>query len=143
MAFKDFVAELFEPFGGVTLRPMFGGTALMREGRMFAFTLSDVLYFKTDETSAARYRAEGAKQFVYAGMKGREVAMPYWEVPLRLLDEQDELLEWAKEAFEVSQRTGKAKAAPKANAPKARRAKKPATPVAKKPAAKRPAAKRR
>ena len=57
--FKDLVRDLLADFGPVTIRNMFGGAGIYAGGVMFAILDDDVLYLKTDETSARAFREEG------------------------------------------------------------------------------------
>jgi DNA transformation protein and related proteins len=132
--FQDQLEELFATIEGATLRRMFGGLGIFKNGLMFALVADDVLYMKADEATAPRFAAEGFGQWIYPG-RGRAVPMPYWQVPDRLFDEPDEFREWALVAFDVAERTKKK---PKAKKP----AKKIANP-AKKPAVKKAAAAKR
>ena len=115
--FNDLLEELFAPVGGVSLRRMFGGIGIFKDALMFGLVADDVLYLKADDATKAPYEAEGFGPWVYGGMK-KAVAMPYWQVPERLLDEPDEFREWAMAAFAVAERAKKSKA------PKAKTAKK-------------------
>jgi DNA transformation protein and related proteins len=115
--FNDLLEELFAPVGGVGLRRMFGGIGVFKEGIMFGLVANDVLYMKADETTSPGYAAEDCGPFIYDGMKGKSVAMPYWRLPDRLLDEPDEFRDWADAAFAVAVRTAKPK---KKKAPKRR-----------------------
>jgi DNA transformation protein len=115
--FNDLLEELFAPLGGVSLRRMFGGIGVFKEGIMFGLVADDVLYLKADDATTPAYEAEGRGPFVYQGSKGKPAAMPYWQVPDRLLDEPDEFQEWAAAAFDVAVRTAKPK---KKKAPKRR-----------------------
>ena len=109
---EDHLADLLAPLGGVTIRRMFGGRGVFKEGLMFALLSSrDVLYFKADPETAPAFEEEGCEQWT-PEMKGRAMAMPYWRAPERLLDEPDEFAEWARRAFAVAKRTQKAKATP-------------------------------
>ena len=47
--FKDFVTELLDGFGPVTIRNMFGGAGVYADGVMFAILVDDVLYLKADK----------------------------------------------------------------------------------------------
>ncbi len=40
-------------FGPVTVRPMFGGAGIFRDGLMFALIADEVLYLKADERPEA------------------------------------------------------------------------------------------
>ncbi len=124
MADVDHVTELFAPLRGVTFKRMFSGYGIMKDGVMFALIASDVLYFRADDAAAARHMAEAAAQW-QPHMRGKTMAMPYWQVPERLFDEPDEFAEWAQNAFAIARRHKAEKAKPKAR---------------KKPAAKKPAA---
>jgi DNA transformation protein len=69
---------------------------------MFAILDDDVLYLKTDETSARAFREEGMGPFTYM-MEGKgPVAMSYFEVPPRLLETPEELVAWAREAYRIA-----------------------------------------
>lgn len=99
--FADFVAELLQPMGPVLVRRMFSGAGLFCDGLMFALVIADVLYLKADETNRARFEAEGMGPFVYTA-KGRSITVNHWRAPERLLDEPDELVEWARGALAVA-----------------------------------------
>lgn len=102
--FSDLLADLFEPVGGVSFRKMFGGMGIFREGIMFALVADDVLYLKADESTTARFQAEGCGPFVYDG-KDKPHLMPYWRLPERLYDEPDEFRDWALAAIAVAARS--------------------------------------
>lgn len=122
----DFIADLFAPFGAVTIRRMFSGAGIFRDGLMFGLIVRDVIYLKADETSAGDFEREGSRPFTYTRGKTsgrpREHALPFWQLPERLYDEPDELADWARKAFAVAQRkkmgAGKRMAAPKRRRPR-------------------------
>ena len=111
--FRELLEELFAPLGGVTIKRMFGGLGVFKETLMFALVSDDVLYLKADEATAPRFEGEGYGRWTYPGHK-RAVAMPYWQLPERLLDEPDEFVEWARAAFEVARRNRTKQKKPKA-----------------------------
>jgi DNA transformation protein len=96
--FKDFIRDQLAGFGPVTIRNMFSGAGIYADGVMFALVANDVLYLKADETSARAFAAEGMSPFTYSRAAKAPVAMSYWEVPPRLLEEPGELVQWAREA---------------------------------------------
>ena len=100
--FKEFVKDQLDTFGPVRIRNMFGGAGVYAGDVMFALIAADTLYLKADETTKAAFEEEGMKPFVYAAKGGKSVAMSYWEVPPRLLEEPGELAEWAREAHRVA-----------------------------------------
>jgi DNA transformation protein len=106
--FKDFITDQLAGFGPVIIRNMFGGAGIYADGVMFGLLADDVLYLKADETTFATFAAEGMGPFTYKPDGRAPVAMSYWEVPPRLLEEPDELAEWAHQAHRIA-RAGKQK----------------------------------
>jgi DNA transformation protein len=116
-SFREFLADLFDPIGGVGFRRMFGGLGIFREGLMFALVADDVLYFKTDDETRPAFEAEGCGPFTYRAKDGPR-STSYWRAPERLYDEPDEFRNWAMTAFAVAERSKEKK--PKPRAPKRR-----------------------
>jgi DNA transformation protein len=112
--YKTFLADLLSGFGPVTIRNMFGGAGVYADGVMFAILVDDTLYLKADGTSAAAFTAEGKRPFTYRPKGRKPVAMSYWEIPERLLDDPDELAAWARRAHEVALAAKAGKPKPKA-----------------------------
>ncbi len=110
--FKDLVTDLLADFGPVAIRNMFGGAGLYADGVMFAIVANDVLYLKADEASARGFESEGMHPFTYRTPGKPPVAMSYWEVPPRLLEEPGELVSWARQAHRIACAT-KTKSKPK------------------------------
>ena len=106
---QAFLEELFAPMGGVSLRRMFSGHGVFRDGLMFGLVIADVLYLKADDANRPAFEAEGSEPFTYAGAKGREVRTSHWRVPERLFDEPDAFLEWARDACAAASRAGEVK----------------------------------
>ncbi len=104
----DFIRDLFAPFGSVTVRRMFSGAGIFRDGLMFGLVVRDVIYLKADDSNRTDFEREGCGPFTYTRGKksGRpsEHALPYWRVPERLYDDADELAVWAQRAFAAAER---------------------------------------
>jgi DNA transformation protein len=104
----DFIADLFAPFGPVTIRRMFSGAGIFHDGLMFGLIVRDVIYLKADETSTGDFEREGCGPFTYTRGKAsgqpRQHALPYWRLPERLYDDPDELSAWARRAFAIAER---------------------------------------
>jgi DNA transformation protein len=97
-AYKSFVQDLLADFGPVSIRRMFSGAGVYADGVMFAILADDTLYLKADEVSARAFAAEGKGPFTYRPKGRGPVALSYWEVPERLLDDPEELVTWARRA---------------------------------------------
>ena len=107
-SFLEFLRDLMAPLGPIVARRMFSGAGLFTDGLMFALVIDDTLHFKVDDSNRAAFEAEGMKPFVYQA-KGRSVALGYWRVPERLLDEPEELAAWSRAAMAVARRAASAK----------------------------------
>jgi DNA transformation protein len=62
----------------------------------------DVLYFKVDDTTRARFEERGMGPFRPGGESGE--VMQYYEVPADVLEDAEALTAWAAEAVEVARR---------------------------------------
>lgn len=100
-SYKSFVSELFEGLGPVQIRSMFGGGGVFLDGVMFALIADETLYLKADDSTTDAFEAEGMAPFTY-DKKGKASVMSYWQVPDRLLDDQDELVCWARDALAIA-----------------------------------------
>ena len=101
-AYKAFVQDLLSEFGPVSIRNMFSGAGIYADGVMFAILVDDTLYLKADALSASDFAAEGKGPFIYRPKGRAPVAMSYWEVPERLLNDPEELVTWARRAHAVA-----------------------------------------
>lgn len=102
--FLEFVKDQMAPLGPIVSRRMFSGAGLYCDGVIFALILRDTLYFKVDDQNRASYQAEGLSPFRYS-QRGRTVEIgAYWQAPERLLDDVDEMVEWARAALAAGQR---------------------------------------
>jgi DNA transformation protein len=109
---SELAEELFGALGNIRVRKMFGGGGIYCDGVMFALIADGVIYLKADARSQANFEAEGLGPFVYQG-KAKPVAMSYWRMPERLLDDPDAALDWGRDAVRAARasqtRTGKTK----------------------------------
>jgi DNA transformation protein len=120
--FIDFVKDLLGPLGPITVRRMFGGAGIFRDGVMFALIVDDTLYFKADDSSRGSFEAEGLAPFSYHTKNGRNTIMSYWRCPDRLFDDPDEMAAWARQALAAARRSANSKPARVRRPPKQVRA---------------------
>lgn len=95
--------ELFSAFGPVSIRRMFGGVGVFADGLMIALVSDGEIFLKADQQTIPTLEAEGSRPFTY-GAKNRRVAMSYWLLPERLLDDPDELGNFARAALSAAHR---------------------------------------
>lgn len=100
----DRIIEMFASFGPVDVRRLFGGLGIFADGVMFALAHDDALYLKADETTRAAFEREGQGPFTYRRKDGKRTALSYWRVPDRLVDDGDELAQWAAQALAAARR---------------------------------------
>ena len=96
---------------------MFGGVGLYAGEVFFGIVAADVLYFKVDDSTRAAYEAAGSKPFTpYAD---RAMTMPYYAVPVDVLESAPTLVEWARRAVAAAEPKAQSPAEPRARKPKA------------------------
>jgi DNA transformation protein len=101
--FQDFVLDLLGSLDPLPRR-MFDGVGLFQGGTMFGLLLRDTIYLRVDDVTRARYESAGSRPFSYQRGE-REVSLSaYYVVPEDLLDRQDELLQWARDAIATARR---------------------------------------
>jgi len=105
--YLDFLKEQFAGFGAVTVRRMFSGAGIYRDGLMFALIARDTLYLKADAASRGEFEALNLKPFTYEAKGTKKVIMSYWRAPEACLDDPEELTLWARKAFAAALRARK------------------------------------
>src|SRR5262245_46623010 len=101
--FQDFILDLLGPLDPVARR-MFSGVGLFHGGVMFGLMVRDTLHLRVDDMTRERFEHAGSRPFSYT-RSGREVSLSaYYVVPEDLLDRQDELLQWVRDAIAASRR---------------------------------------
>jgi len=99
--YREFLLDQLAPFGPVSIRRMFGGAGIFRDGLMFALVADDTLYFKVDATNQADFADRGMEPFTYL-RKSKPASLRYYEVPADILEDPQDLLPWAEKAFAVA-----------------------------------------
>jgi len=97
--FVELLKDALSGLGPVSVRRMFGGAGIYADGVMFGLIAGDTLYLKADAQSQRAFEAEGLEPFTYQARGKRRIAMSYWRIPERLLDDPDEMVEWARRAL--------------------------------------------
>ena len=113
----DGLKQLFEPFGEVTVKRMFGGHGVYAEGVCFAIEHGGEVFLKVDSLSQPAFAEARSSPFLYVA-RGKPMPTSYWRLPALAHDEGDELRRWAALGLEAARRAAEAKAKPKATARK-------------------------
>ncbi len=107
--FTDHLLDSLAPLGAVSARRMMGGVTLYLGDLTFGLVSDDVLYLKVGDDNIARFEAVGSGPFTY--MRGdKEFAMKtHWRAPEELLDDADELVDWARGSVDAARAAAKKK----------------------------------
>lgn len=103
--FVNSLQEVFERFGRIEARRMFGGHGLYHEGRMFGLVAGDTLYLKTDAESVAHFDRLGLPAFQYL-RGGKTMQTSYREAPAEVFEDREEAAAWGRRAWEAALRSG-------------------------------------
>lgn len=99
---KDYLAYILEQLKGMGIvdsKPMFGGTGLFFEGRMFGMIAHDKFRLKVGPENQSQFESVGMEPFhIKKGAK----PLPYWEVPVEVLEDQEELASWALQSYTLA-----------------------------------------
>ncbi|NER14722.1 transcriptional regulator [Leptobacterium flavescens] len=88
------LVEQLNDIGSISSKKMFGGHGIFHEGKMFGIVDSKgQCYLKADKANKAEYEAAGSHQ---------HSRMPYFSIPDAVLENREELLNWAKRSIDIS-----------------------------------------
>ncbi|HBX42916.1 MAG TPA: competence protein TfoX [Deltaproteobacteria bacterium] len=94
-SYRDFVLDQLRFLGGIGCRSMFGGYGLYLGADFFGILHAGRLYFKTDEKTREKYRIRGMAPFAPSE---KQVLKAYYEVPGEIVEDDELLASWAREA---------------------------------------------
>jgi DNA transformation protein len=103
--FVDYVVEQLAGWGAVSVRRMFGGAGLYREGTMFAVLADDVAYLKVDDSNRDDFLRAGSAPFEPYPDKIKTTISTYFEIPADVLEDPDELARWAQRSWLVARKS--------------------------------------
>ncbi|MBI5387121.1 MAG: TfoX/Sxy family protein [Verrucomicrobia bacterium] len=99
--FVNYVVDQLSRWGDVSVRRMFGGAGLYREGRMFGLIADDVVYLKVDDSNREDFLRAGSSPFKPYPDKGKTAVMSYYQVPSAVLEDPNELAQWAQRSLDI------------------------------------------
>ncbi len=94
-SFVVYLVDILSCLGQVEARRMFGSQGLYLNGIFFAIVSDDILYLKTNPRTVGKYQSYGALPFAPSE---KQVLKNYLAVPVDILDDEELLIEWVKEA---------------------------------------------
>jgi len=99
--FVDYLQEVFEEFGPIDSRKMFGGYGIYYQGVMFGLVADDTLYLKADDSISDYFTSRDLGQFEY-DKGGKIIKMSYYQAPEEILEDKEIAREWAGRSYEVA-----------------------------------------
>ena len=99
-SFKEYVVDQLGKLGYVTVKKMFGGAGIYYDSLIFGLLADDVLYFKVDDSNKSDYERAGMKPF--QPFDDKPMVMPYYEVPVDILENRELLADWAMKSLSAS-----------------------------------------
>jgi DNA transformation protein len=104
-SFKDYVVDQLHQLDDVEARRMFGGFGLYRDETFFGIVHKGKLFFKIDESTIGEYRKRKMKPF---RPNAKQTLKSYYQVPAEIIEDGDELREWAVKAVQCQGKNRKA-----------------------------------
>ena len=98
--FLDYLLDQLSAWGGVSARKMFGGAGLFRDGKMFGLIADDIAYLKVGDSNRDDFVKRGSRPF--KPYPDKKTLMSYYEVPADVLEDPDDLIDWARQSLSVA-----------------------------------------
>ncbi|NNF33444.1 MAG: TfoX/Sxy family protein [Saprospiraceae bacterium] len=95
----DYIVDQLELVQPIETKRMFGGVGIFKAGKMFAMIAGDTFRLKVDASNQDEFEKVGMKPFHSSSKKK---GMPYWEVPISVLEDRDQLAFWANKSIEIA-----------------------------------------
>lgn len=99
--FLNYLLDQLSGWGEVSVRRMFGGAGLYRDGKMFGLIADDVAYLKVDDSNRDDFLKAGSSPFNPYPDKVKTAVMSYYAIPPEVFENREELSKWAQRSLEV------------------------------------------
>ena len=95
-----FVMDQLTDLGTFETKSMFGGTALLIEGKAFAKVKNGALWLKVGDSNRADYVDQDMPQYSYGKDNARK--LNFFKTPTDVLEDADELVAWASKSVDAA-----------------------------------------
>ncbi len=99
-SFRDFVLDQLAGLGRFETKNMFGGVALLHRGAAFGKIKHGKLWLKVDDRNREDFTEAGMPQYTYGKDDSRK--LNFFETPVEILEDHEELARWAKKSMKVA-----------------------------------------
>ncbi len=86
----------------ITSGKFFGGQGISSNSIQFAMIMGDVVFFVVDDSTREKYTERGSSCFWYTKKTGKVNVRKYYQVPAEILNDQTQLLRWARESIKIA-----------------------------------------
>jgi DNA transformation protein len=101
--FIAYLPEVFEQFGTIQIRKMFGGHGIYHDGLMFALVANETLYLKADAENAKFFEELGLAPFAYQ-REGKMMKTSYYQAPDEFMEDRERAELWARRSYDAARR---------------------------------------
>ncbi len=103
--FVEYLQDVFNEFGHISSRKMFGGHGIYHEDCMFGLVADDTLYLKVDSQNKNDYMELDLPAFEYDKGNGKIVSMSFHLAPEFIFENPSDAAAWAGKAWEAARRS--------------------------------------
>lgn len=97
--YLEYLKDQLSGIGDFEAKKMFGGVGFFKEGLMFGLYGKEFFHLKVDDSNRSQYESLGKTAFMSSAKKK---GMPYYKVPVEVLEDKSELAKWALQSFEIA-----------------------------------------
>ena len=101
-SYREYVADQLSGLGGVIIKRMFGGVGLYCEGRMFGLIDDDTVYLRVDDQTRPEFLEREMPAFHPIKSNPAKVSENYFQLPADVLEDNEQLVAWARRAVQAS-----------------------------------------
>ncbi len=99
--FKNYVLDQMGDLGEMESKNMFGGTALLKDGKAFAKIKHGALWLKVNAENEADFVDAGMEKYRYG--KDNSRSLNFYQTPAEVLEDTDSLQIWVQKAIHAAQ----------------------------------------
>ncbi|MEQ9187144.1 MAG: TfoX/Sxy family protein [Cryomorphaceae bacterium] len=99
-----FILDQLQGFGEITTKRMFGGVGFFHEGLMFGMIAKGIFRLKVGDKNRSDFESRGMTAYMSSAKKK---GMPYYEVPIDVLEDRAEFLRWSRISWEIADAAAK------------------------------------
>jgi len=103
--YRNFILDQLSEFGEFEAKNQFGGTALLSDGVAFAKIKHDKVWLKVDGTNIDDFVKRNMQQYTYGKDGARK--LNFYEAPVEIIEDRDQLVAWAKRSLQAAINTKK------------------------------------